>query len=839
MRRWPRLLKPLLLLLAAGLLAGLAAALSYGVIALPVTEGRLVTPGLRAEVQIERDTAGIPTIRASSMQDAWFGLGFVHAQDRLWQLETHRRIGSGRLAEAFGPGALDSDRFLRVLGVRRRAEQQWEQASPEARRMLASYAAGINAFLHGHLRARPPEFLILGLEPEDWSPVDSIAWSTMMAWDLGGNWQAEMLRLRLTAKMPVERIQQLLPPYPDDKPLLTADYRALYRQLGIGAGAPTALRGHPPPGPLDMAPPDSLAASLALDTALQLPWVAQTGVEGIGSNNWVVAGSRTVTGKPLLANDPHLKLSAPSLWYLARIEAPGLKVAGATIPGLPWVVLGQNEQLAWGFTNTGPDVQDLYIERVDGGDPRRYETPGGWASFETAEEIIRVKGAADVKLMTRRTRHGPVISDAPGVTDGLAWPAGPRGNRSYVLAMRWTALDTDATGSVDAGLAMNRAQSVDEFIAAASQTVAPMQNIVVADGQRIAMVAAGRVPVRKPENDLRGLVPAPGWDPRYDWAGFVPSAETPRQRDPSRGWIATANQRIHNAQYPYFITSEWAQPYRQQRIERLLAARPLHSLDSLAAIQADLLSGATQRLLPWLRNARSSHPLAAAAKRELEGFEGTMSAERAAPLIFWVWARQLTRGVFADDIGADLFERELSNRSFRPALEGVLERNDASWCDDRSTPAFESCTDQSNAALDRALRELQVLLGDDVSSWRWGQVHVARAEHRPFSKANRLARWFELRTPVGGDTFTVNVSRVGLKPDPTTGELYLAEHGPGLRTLYDLGDRHRSRVMFGSGQSGLFFSARYRSFVGPWARVEYLPLWGDGEPGDMLRLQPR
>ncbi|HSV69263.1 MAG TPA: penicillin acylase family protein [Methylibium sp.] len=800
-------------LVLAGLLIVAAGAAIYRHLALPVTEGSLRVDGLRAAVEIERDAHGIPTIRAGSDDDAWFGLGFVHAQDRLWQLETHRRIAAGRLAEAFGAGAVDTDRFVRALGVHRRAEQQWQQASPAVRQMLTAYSAGINAYLGRHLRARPPEFLILGLRPEPWSPVDSIAWTTMMAWDLGGNWNTELLRMRLAQHMPVERIQQLLPPYPGEKPLPTADYRTVYGQLGIEASSAPATAG-------------------------AWPAVADSGVEGAGSNNWVVAGSRSVTGKPLLANDPHLKLTAPALWYFARIEAPGLKVAGATMPGLPTVVLGQNEQVAWGWTNTGPDVQDLYLERVDRGDPRRYETPGGWASFESFDEVIEVRGGAPLRFTARRTRHGPVISDVPGITDGLTGAQDANGIAPYVLALRWTALDTDAASTLDAGLGFNRARSVDEFIAASADYVAPMQSMVVADAQRIAMVAAGRVPLRKPEHDLRGLAPAPGWDPKYDWDGYVPANATPRDRDPARGWIATANQRIHGPQYPHFITSEWAPPYRQQRIERLLAQRPLHTLDSLAAIQADVLSTATQRLLPWLRRARSDHPLAEPARRELEGFEGTMAAERAAPLIFWAWVRQLTRGVFADDIGTALFERQLATRSFREALELVLERDDTGWCNDGTTPEVETCARQSDAALTRALTDLQARWGSDVSAWRWGDAHAARAEHRPFSRVPKLAPWFELRTPVGGDTFTVNVARVALRPDPHTGELFLDEHGPSLRALYDLADRRRSRFMHSSGQSGLAFSGDYGGFVAPWARVEYLPVWGDGRAGDALRLEP-
>lgn len=805
-------------LLMLVVLAALAALLVYRHLALPVTEGRLQVEGLRAPIRIERDPDGVPTIRAGSAEDAWYGLGFVHAQDRLWQLETQRRVGAGRLAEAFGPAAVDSDRFLRALGVRRTAQAQWDHASPAVRAMLAAYAAGINGYLRDHLRARPPEFVLLGLgPPEAWSPVDSLAWATMMAWDLGGNWTTELLRLRLALQMPVVRIQQLLPPYPGEKPLATADYAALFRKLEVAA---------------DPARPVQTAAAAPEDW----PWALESGVEGVGSNNWVVAGSRSVTGSPLLANDPHLRFSAPTLWYVVRLETPEFKAAGATIPGLPVIVLGQNERIAWGFTNTAPDVQDLYLERIDTNDPQRYETPDGWAHFETFPETIRVKGAPDVEFVARQTRHGPVLSDAAAAMRGLTG-AGPVPR--YAIALRWTALDLDASDSLAAGLAFNLAGSVEEFVAASTQYVAPMQNMVVADAEHIAIVSAGRVPLRRPDNDLKGLVPAPGWDARYDWAGSLPSTATPRESDPPRGWIASANQRIHGPQYPHYLTSEWAPPYRQQRIERLLAARPLHSVESLASIQADVLSTATQRLLPFLRRATSSHPLAAAAQRELEGFEGTMSAERAAPLIFTAWVRHLTRAVFADDLGEALFDEQIGKRSFREALEGVLERNDTSWCDDVDTPAVESCDQQVDAALTRALDELQQTQGRDVSQWRWGQVHLARLEHRPFSRVAGLARWFELRTPVGGDTYTVNAARVALRGAPGSVELYAGEHGAGLRAIYDLARPARSRFMLSSGQSGLPFSPDYRNLVDRWSRVEYLPLWRDTRPARLLELAPR
>lgn len=762
----------------------------------PVNEGRLEVAGLAGEVSIERDANGIPTLRGASRDAVLFGLGFVHAQDRLWQLETHKRIGSGRLAEAFGPGALDNDKFLRALGVRRAAAAQWAALGADARGAVLAYTAGINAFLADHLRARPPEFLILGLQPEPWTPEDTLAWGIMMAWDLGGNWSNELLRMRLALSLPVARIDQLLPPYPGEKPLPARDYAALYRELKV-------------------------SGELGQRALLDAP---ESGVEGVGSNNWVLAGSRTASGKPLLANDPHLKLTTPALWYFARLEYPGHKAAGATMPGLPLLVMGQNERIAWGLTNTNPDVQDVYLEQLKADDPARYRTPTGWAGFENFSETIRVKGRADVVLQVRATRHGPVISDAGTVV--VAGLTGKSGGPAYALALRWTALDADAA-SIDAGLAISAAGSVAEFVKAAEKNVAPMQNMVVADvAGSIGFIAAGRVPVRHAANDLHGLAPAPGWEARYDWSGFLDPGKTPREIDPPRGWIATANHRITSADYPHYITSEWALPYRQQRIETLLGAQPKHDKESLRRIQADVFSPAAQRLLPWLQKAQPTHALGAAVMQRLASFGGEMRAIDVAPTIFAAWARELTRAVFADEMGGDeMYLRQVGRSDFRAGLEGVLERDDAWWCDDKATPAAETCAALVNRSLDRALDELQQRLGPDMARWHWGAVHLARAEHRPFSRVKALAPWFELRVATGGDNYTVNVGRYHLKGD----EPYLNEHAASLRAIYDLGNPANSGMMHSSGQSGLVLSPDFRRFVEPWQAVRDLPLWAGGE----------
>jgi penicillin G amidase len=802
-----------------GLLALAALALAiYLWRASPQASGSQQVVGVTAAITIERDSMGVPTVRAQNAEDLAFGLGYVHAQDRAWQLESQRRIANGELAEAFGRSVLDTDRFLRALGVKRAAAARWawmqqqtDATTAQSRAVVEAYSRGINAALKN--QARPPEMVILGLATRDWTPVDTLAWHTMMAWDLSGNWTQELLRLRVALQLPPARanldgLNALFPPYPGEQPLLQTDLVQLYRGLGLGR--------------------DGTAEQLArLASAAPLSCV-----EGAGSNNWLVDGGRSDNGHVLVANDPHLKLQSPSLWYLARLEAPGVRVAGGTLPGLPFVVLGQNQQVAWAFTNTGPDTQDLYLEELrDTPQGTQVRTPDGWAAPQVIEEEIRIKGGTTEKLRVRVGRHGPFISDAGAGADLLGT------GKRYALALRWVALDT-AHDPIAGGLALNRARSIDDFMTANRLFLSPMQSILAGDrAGNTAFVAAARVPVRRADNDLHGLAPAPGWDSRYDWTGFIPFEQLPQERNPGRGWMATANQRVVPPDYPHFLTSDWASPYRQQRIQQLLAAQIKHNLDTFAAMQGDQVSLAARPLLPLLNAARSDHALAPAARAALQGFSGDMRADAAAPLIFWAWVRQLTIGVLQDDLGDALFERSFGSRSFRDTLEGIVTRNDATWCNDQRTPAAESCADQSNAAFTRALTELQARFGPDVSQWRWGDAHQAKGEHRPFSRVAALRPFFEVKTPVGGDTYTLNVARVLLKPD-WAGDLYTDDHGPGLRTLMDAGNPQASRFVTSTGQSGLPWSRHYRDQLPLWSQVRYLPMWPEAPPSSSLTLRP-
>ncbi|MHB8667580.1 MAG: penicillin acylase family protein [Burkholderiales bacterium] len=784
--------------LILAILITLAAGYAWLRQSLPQLDGTVTLRGLEAPVDIVRDRYGVPHIYAGSAADAWFALGFVHAQDRLWQMEMNRRIGSGRLSEALGPAALDADKFLRTLGVRRVAEASLKLLNAETRSQLDAYAAGVNAFLAQRTGPLPPEFLLTGIKPEPWHSADSVAWVKMMAWDLGGNWRNELLRMRLSKKLSAAQIGEFLPPYPGDAPLAIADYATLYRQLD--------------------------ASKLA---ALALPGLS----EGGASNNWVVAGSRTASGKPLLANDPHLGLSAPAIWYFAHLSAPGLEVMGATLPGVPAVVLGRNRHIAWGFTNTGPDVQDLYIERVDGAG--RVLAPQGWQKLATRSEVIKVKGQADVTITVRSSRHGPLISD-------VFKPAADALPQNFALAFAWTALREDDLTMQAAGK-LATARNWNEFLAAARDFDSPQQNMVYADTDgNIGFIAPGRVPLRKPENDLKGQAPAPGWDAKYDWNGFIPFDALPRSYNPAAGSIVTANNKIVPNDYPYYLTSEWDPPYRANRIKQLLDATPKHTRQRFERIQADTVSLQVREILPLLLRTKTADPEAQQVLRQLGQWNADMSAAGAEPLIVSAWLRELGRLIYADELG-DQFDGAWEHRA-RFMYNVLADTNgQGHWCDNVNTPAQETCAELLPKALDLALADLRRRYGGDRKQWRWGTAHSAVSEHRPFTHQPLLAKFFDIRVPSPGDTYTIDVGRNRLADASAP---FANHHAASLRAIYDLSDLDKSEYMHSTGQSGNVLSPLYRNFAGPWSRVEYIPMSmkrSDALNGSLgtLRLQPR
>ena len=747
---------------------------------LPETDGRIAVAGLSGPVEIVRDRYNIPHIFARSAIDAQFGLGFVHAQDRLWQMEMNRRIGAARLSEVVGDSGLPIDRFLRTLGIYRVAERTFDNLDIETRAGLEAYAAGVNAFLETRGGPLPPEFVILRHSPEPWRPADSLAWVKMMAWDLSGNWAAELLRARMARRLTPAQIADLYPPYPADGQVALTEYAELLGDLRL----------------------DELHA------ALPAPPNANN-----GSNNWVVSGERSATGKPLLANDPHLGLGVPSLWYFAHLNAPGLDVIGATLPGVPTVVLGRNDSIAWGFTNTGPDTQDLFIERIDPADPAKYLTPDGSRAFETRREVIVVKGGEDEVLNVRETRHGPVISD---ILDSAKEVTAER----EVLAFAWTALrDDDLTAQ--AGRKLNQARNWSEFIGAMRDFHSPQQNIVYADVDgNIAFYAPARVPIRNVGNEFRGMIPAPGWTGDNDWVGFIPFDDLPSALNPTAGAVATANNRIVPDDYPYFLTSEWAAPYRAERIGVLLNGREKHSIESFKEMQADTLSPLATAFLPFLLQAEAGGDEERAALDLVRQWDGTMDRNRPEPLIFSAWYRELTRLVYEDELG-NLFE---DFWNIRPIFMSNVLRTEGQWCNDIGTGPQETCAQLISLALERTVASLADKYGDTAADWRWGDAHTAHSEHRPFTGQPIVGSLFDLDLPSNGDAETLNAARYRISESENP---YRQFHGPSLRAIYDLDDPNRSLFIHSSGQSGNRLSGSYSDFSEMWRDVEYVPMTTD------------
>lgn len=771
-----RALRLVLLAAVAVPVAALAGAFLYLRASLPTLEGEIAVRGVAAPVEVIRDREGIPHVFAASERDAHFALGFAHAQDRLWQMELQRRLAAGRLSEALGERTFDTDRLMRTLGIARMAERIATKLDPPTLASLEAYARGVNDFLESG-PVLPPEFLALRVRPEPWRVEDSLGWMLVMAWDLSGNWRTELARLRLSARLSPEQLGQFLAPYPGDEPAPLPDFRALY-------------------------PPVE-------DAARRLLALSPGAGEALGSNNWALAGSRTATGRPLLANDPHLGLQAPALWYFAHLDWREGRVVGATLPGLPYVVLGRTDGLAWTMTTTLGDTQDLFVERLSKDQPGHYDTPEGPRPFAVREERIRV-GKQVRSISVRETRHGPVLSDAVASAAGAA----PKG---YVIALAWAALDED-NATARAGLEMNRAIDAPDFLLSLRDFHSPQQTIVYADRDgRIGFSAPVRLPLRRPDNEAMGRVPVPGWDAKYDWQGFASLESLPHVSDPPSGAIVTANHRIVPPGFRPFLTTDWMPPYRAKRIEALLAARGKHDVASMRAIQADVESALARALLPVFLGAKPETEGGRAALALAKDWDGVMRADSAAPLVFAAWYRELTRLAYADELG-DLFRDFWEPRA--AFMIEVMTGKASAWCDDVSTPAAETCPQLAARAMDLAAADLGKRYGA-ATAWRWGEAHAAASDHRPFGAVPWLAPIFNLPVPTPGDTYSVNVGHTHIKDDARP---FANRHAASLRAIYDFSDLDRSLFMHSTGQSGHRLSPWYGNYAARWAAVDYFTI---------------
>ncbi|HVY15757.1 MAG TPA: penicillin acylase family protein [Rhodopila sp.] len=735
------------------LLAALAAGAIY--LTLPSSRDQAPIPGLSAPVDITYDADDIPRIKAANALDAAAALGYVHARDRMFQMELMRRAASGRLSEIAGEPTLAMDRMMRVLGLRRAAVADFEGLPKDTQAMLRAYANGVNAWIDRKGRFAAPEFLVLGA-PEPWSPVDSLLWAKTMGLWLSMNWRQELARLGLAGKAPAGLLDTLWPPRGDVNAMDAFADPSLLRDLPLLAR--TARR---------------LAAVLP---GFPRPFTRRFLGPMTASNEWAVDGRHSATGAPLLAGDPHLDFGFPGIWYLARIETPDGVLAGATAPGVPFLVLGHNSHIAWTFTTTGADVQDIFVEKPAG--QGRYMTPDGPRPFEVHEEAIGVRGQGEQLLIVRETRHGPVISD-------LDNPAGP------ILAVEMANLqpgDTAAAGL----LALNRATTVQEAGKAAEMITSPVQNLLVADGKTIGEFTTGRVPIRKAGD---GSAPVPG-DGSHDWIGWATGDQLPHSVAPASGRLVNGNEPTWPADFPVAMAHDTFGAWRADRIRTLLNGSERHTTADFASMQLDVQDRFAQAVLPRLLKIDPPAGLPSLALDQLKSWDGAAVVDKPAPLIFTAWMETfyqlvLRRNGLPHGLGAPTAD----------FVNFVLSPAGAQWCGGDCTPMLRD-------SLSHAADALAQRFGHTPAQWRWGDAHEAVFAHPLLRFVPILGPASTISIAAPGDSDTVDQGGVNAELQDV--------HGPAFRGVYDLSDLDKSLFVMAPGQSGNPFSAHARDFVTRW-----------------------
>jgi len=795
----------------------------YG--AMPDYAGQATIKGLSGKVSVYRDAYGVPHIFATNRADALRALGYAHASERFFQMEMQRRAGQGRLSEVVGKDVLGVDKFVRTLGLYDLAQSGYAAMSPDAQNLFRAYADGVNAWMDSHRHRMPPEFTLLGVTPDAWQPADSVVWGKLMALQLSNNYKREMLRAELAGKVSPTQMKFLFPAWGSAPVTMEPKLTQKAENTCCQQANTNPLLPSPPSVPPASGREAQTASAVynTHDDALAA-LSAITSLDHAASNEWVIAGSRTQSGKPILANDPHLSLEAPILWYLARIVTPEGSVKGATVPGLPVVLLGQNNAIAWGMTTTGSDVQDLFIETVDPKNPANYLTPSGSKPFATHKEMIHVKGGADVVLTIRATRHGPVMSD---IDADMARIAGD----GHVMALAFTGLgEHDRTA--EALLRINQATNWKDFLAALRLYQGPPQNVVYADTKGdIGFINPGLVPIRKKGD---GLTPVDGASGAYDWQGTVPFDEEPKLYNPAAGFVFNANNALVSANAKRFYGTDWEEPYRAARLQHYFDSVDQHTLDSSVAMQADHLSLPAKEFLPFLlrpRFADNAEPRIAAVLDLLRGWDGVMDRDRPEPLIFEAWLAAMHKVLLVDPAGVSLKERGPFAAN---SIAAILASKDNGWC------SGAACDALAMKALTEALDGITARQGADMRHWRWGREHTALLQHKVFKHLPILAGLSDLSVPSSGDFYTLDR---GGSFDAPADHPFARQHGGGYRAVYDLGDPDHSRFMITTGESGHIFSKHYGDLVPLWNDVKAVTLSGsqkdlDGQKLPKLEFQP-
>ena len=748
---------------------------------LPPPFERLTFTGLQRPVEVLRDKWGVPHIYARSKQDLFFAQGFVHAQDRLFQMDAYRRVGLGRLSEIVGPAGLATDRVARYYGWSMAVEALVRGADEQVRRLMGAYAAGINAYIAQ--KPLPPEFTLLHYRPEPWDLASTAAIGTVLAWGLSSNWETELLRLILADSLGPEKAVDLTP-------LAEEQYLCIVPDVNIDAGLVQAL--------LD-----------AYRVAMKGSPVPSAAAGRGGSNNWVVSGDHTASGRPILANDPHLPPTYPALWYENHLSGGDYQVTGFTMPGVPGVVIGHNNNIAWGFTNAFPDIQDIYVERFHPTDHMRYEVNGQWQQAEVRLETIKIRGCTPRVERVRYTRHGPVFSDLL-----------PDERRD--LALRWTGHNPH--NHLRAVLDMNLAGDWKSFQQALTAWGFPSQNVVYADiSGTIAYVMPGKVPLRKTGS---GLAPVPGWKDDFEWQGWIPRNELPTLHNPGSGRIVTANNRVQGPSYPYLLTGEWLPDYRARRIDQLLASATDQTLETHARIQSDTVSLQARRFLalalPAVAGIEVEEDLRFALNL-LRVWDGDMRAGIVAPTIYTGWlvhfSQLAVRQAVGPDVAARLF-RSSPPETFQinPFLELALDLA-LQWLQEGPPDWVHDVRPLLLPALRKTMRLLRRRYGKDPQRWLWGKLHQIKNEH-PLARVPVLGRsWRTGPIPAGGDGFTVNQAQTTPHFPPREVEIIAS-----CRMILDVGAWDNSLAALPGGESGNPASPYYADGLTDWRGGRYHPM---------------
>lgn len=774
--RWKKIVLGILIVIILAVITGMIFLNQYTKKSLPQVEGTIALP-LVNEVTVITDKDGVPHIQAETLQDLYTAQGFVQAQSRMFQMELSRRQASGTLSELVGEATVPRDKYFRTLGLRRAAEISYDLYDDEAKEVLQWFSDGVNAYIEmaKEKGTLPVEFRLLGTEPAEWTPLDSLTIGKFMAYDLGGHWERQAFNHYLLETYPEDKAYELFPVYPERRMNIIED-----TEIDIAASFKEAV----------------------------IP------AEFNGSNNWVVSGNKTASGKPLLADDPHLGLATPSIWYQMHLEAEDVNVSGVIFAGVPGIILGHNDTIAWGVTNTGPDVQQLYVEKRNPDDETEFLFEDKWEKATVIPEPIHVKGADPIDYEVVVTRHGPVISE-------FAEESG----KDTVLSLRWTALDPSP--ELQAILKINRATNWEEFEAGLEDFHTPAQNFVFASADgTIAYKANGKIPIYEDAADA--LLPLPGWEAQYEWQGFIPFDELPRVLNPEKGFIATANNKVTGDAYPYHISNVWAQPYRYEQIFSVLNGSDKLTADDMKQLQMDATDLRAKEFVPLMIDALEGETLSEAEQQALTLLADWNFVDETTlpqPLIFDHWIKAIEEKLYTD-LSEDIMKLFMGKGQ---TTDTLLRLGDESiWVKEQG-----GLVKLLHDSLQTTIVDLEKKYGTNQTTWKWGDYHQVQFQH-PLSGANKILAYVFNKVdplPVDGSAFTPMAARAD-----DTG---LVNHGASWRFVIDLEDISVGHHIVGPGQSGHFKSPWYSDQTEAWVDGTFHETSLKDVEGFQLTLEPK